>query len=699
MSRTETPREHQFRDERRRTGRRAIAVRLALAVAGLGAALAPAPAQAGTFEVSQCNELTDEGTLITGAAAGYQSSVWSSGGVASHRSGCTGSTDFLGIYHPNHRLYADETAGHGLNLPASMSGTTIEHVDASFIAEAQSPSTNEASLRVMSGGTTLEQISTGTYIAPRRYTPPVGSRNVEFYMWCSPGNGAGYCNWNGDSWTLRALTLQLEESTAPSGDASGPLLSGGNQSGLRPLDVNGSDADSGVKKIDVTLDGIGVGSFDFGSGCRIDRFSPCATSVSQAIDVDTTKVPDGSRLLRLVVTDLAGNAKTINKGYVTVENVPPPSNSSIPTVSGEKRVNRMLIGTAGTWTGDDIAYAYRWERYAENGWENIPDATQATFTTTKHETGMRLRLKVTATNVEGSTIAYSDITNAIVAPGPTDGDGDFDGDGLVNDVDADDDGDGTADPQDIAPFDPTASTPPAPATATPTSGARAGSSAGSTETPNGAGASAGASLVSTFDGSRAKRINIRYGQTRRVTGQLLTSRGAPLVAATLNVTSQVLAVGARSEAIGTVTTDVNGRFSYTIPAGPSRRITVAYKWFREASAYTHTTAVTVNVRPKIALKVNKASLRNNQAVRFTGKVLGVPRGLTRLVEIQARDGRTWRTFATVRLSKTNGSFAHTYRFRRTTRPTRYQFRVNVKADQGWPFLAGHSNTRKVAVRP
>ena len=692
MSRTESSREHHFPDEFRRGRLTRRAMRATMAVLGVGAALGPASAHAGTFTVSQCKTVG----LNPATNVSYQSALWdlTPGIVDGMASGCTGDGAAMNVWQANRRLYANEDMVNRFTLPAGMSGTTISAIDIAYQPYQQSPSTNPAFFSISAGGTSLAQHDqTGAYNTDgRRLSTPAGSRSLAFRVWCSPVNGPGYCNWTTDTYRIFGLTMTLEESVAPAGDASGALLGAGEQAGTRPLDVTGSDADSGVRRIDVTLDGVDVGGTDFAANCNLDHFSPCPTSVARSVDVDTTKVPDGSRLLRLIVTDLAGNTKTVNQGYVTVENVPPPSNSSVPTISGEKRVNRTLSSAPGAWTGAGLTYAYRWERYATNGWENIPDATQPSYTTTKHETGMRLRLKVTATNAEGSTVAYSDATNPIVAPGPTEADGDFDGDGLANDVDPDDDGDGTPDGQDAGPFDPRVGAPGA------AEAPRAIGVSPAFNTPNGQNASSAVSVSAQFSDNRSKTITTRYGQVRRITGTVVAPNGTPVVGAQLSVISETLAMGARPASAGTVTTDAAGRFSFAIPVGPSRRIDIAYKWFRESAQYTHTTSVTVNVVPQVTLKADRARLRNGQTVRFAGKVAGAPREARKVVELQARVGQSWQTFGTARL-RSNGTFAYRYRFTRTSRPTVYQFRASVKAERGWPFLSGQSRTAKVAVRP
>ena len=690
MSRSKSPQEQEIRDGRRGARPRRAAGILAASLAfGLG--IGAAPADAGTFQVSQCNTVG----LTPASPAAMHNAAWSNSGATSYIGGCTGNGDGLHVWYGNRRLAHNETANRDFHMPSAMANTTVASIRVAYTANQQTTSTNPAYWSIYAAGSLLLQrnlfngsdANNGVLL-----TTPAGTRVVQIGTYCSPANGPGYCNWTGDAYVLDGLTFNLEESAAPTGDATGVLLDAGAQAGTRPLDVTASDIDSGVRRIAVTLDGVDAGSIDLSADCRVDRFSPCPTDVAKSIDVDTTTVPDGSRLLRVVMTDLAGNSRTVNKGLITIDNVPAPSNTSAPTVSGEKRVGHTLLGTTGSWTGADLTYTYRWERYAAHGWEDIPDATSARYTTTKHETGMRLRLKVTARNAEGSTVAYSDATNPIVAPGPTDRDGDFDGDGVVNDVDGDDDGDGTPDVQDAAPFDPNLGAPggadaPRPVGAAPTF-----------NSPNGNNASSGAALSARFTDNRSRTITTRYGSVRHVTGTLVAANGAPIGGAQLQVISHTLAMGAKPVVAGTVTTDPRGRFRFAIPVGASRRVQVAYKWFREAAQYTHTTTVRVNVRPRVTVKAHRERLRNGQTVRFAGRVAGAPRDARKVVELQARVGRAWQTFGTARL-RANGTFAYRYRFTRTSRPTAYVFRASVKAERGWPFLTGQSRTEKVSVRP
>lgn len=81
----------------------------------------------------------------------------------------------------------------------------------------------------------------------------------------------------------------------------------------------------------------------------------------------------------------------------------------------------------------------------------------------------------------------------------------------------------------------------------------------------------------------------------------------------------------------------------------------------------------------VSLATSHGVVRNGRSVVFTGQVLdgGLPAPGS-LVAIQARVGRRWSTFKVVRADAL-GRFTARYRFKRTFRPARYQFRAHVAA--------------------
>jgi hypothetical protein len=91
-----------------------------------------------------------------------------------------------------------------------------------------------------------------------------------------------------------------------------------------------------------------------------------------------------------------------------------PAAGKAPHVSGLTRVGKKLSGSHGSWTYSPT-YGYQWLRCNAHGGScsTIHHATHPTYKLTSHDARHRLRLRVTATNVAGSTVAVSAATASV----------------------------------------------------------------------------------------------------------------------------------------------------------------------------------------------------------------------------------------------------------------------------------------------
>ena len=100
-----------------------------------------------------------------------------------------------------------------------------------------------------------------------------------------------------------------------------------------------------------------------------------------------------------------------------------PRNTAEPRISGAAEQGRRLSASRGTWTGGSLSYAFRWVRCGAGG--GLPDgsdcvaisgATGTTYVLTAADVGFRMRVRVTATNPDGSHTVASNPTAAVVGP-------------------------------------------------------------------------------------------------------------------------------------------------------------------------------------------------------------------------------------------------------------------------------------------
>jgi hypothetical protein len=93
-----------------------------------------------------------------------------------------------------------------------------------------------------------------------------------------------------------------------------------------------------------------------------------------------------------------------------------PSNQQPPTLTGTPEVGQRLTANAGTWSGTQpISFVYRYQRCDRNGGNCYTggSTTQRTYLVTAEDAGKTVRVRVTATNRDGSRSASSAPTAVI----------------------------------------------------------------------------------------------------------------------------------------------------------------------------------------------------------------------------------------------------------------------------------------------
>jgi hypothetical protein len=341
-----------------------------------------------------------------------------------------------------------------------------------------------------------------------------------------------------------------------------------------------------------------------------------------------------------VVVTVAGGgvSDTVWRGTIETLNAP---RGGVPTIAGSSEVGSTLTASPGSWLPLPSTIAYQWERCLGAGsCAPIAGATGASYELSQTDANAQVEVEVTAADTSGSTTAASAPSPTVVLAGS-----------LV------------------------------------ASGAANGSNACNT-----------AQLGAEIGSGATARVSL--GQRATVHGEL-DCGGTPVAGAALDL-ALAPARGSTPTAHAQVETSADGSFSYTVPPGPSRDITLTYSAYSGAAAPSAVATLALLVRPRLTLRITPRRTTNGHTIRFSGRVLGgyiAHAGLP--LEIEYREGRQWMIYTEVVASAATGRFSWRYTFERTTESITYSFRVAIPTTgvADYPYQPAVSPVSSVHVDP
>lgn len=132
----------------------------------------------------------------------------------------------------------------------------------------------------------------------------------------------------------------------------------------------------------------------------------------------------GLMALTVVAAAVAVSALVLPSGDGAAAPTVAPSNAGEPTISGRAEQGRTLTAARGAWTGTEpISYAYQWVRCGSDGGRSdggdcaiVSGATSREHRLTSADVGSRMRVRVTASNADGSQTAASNPTATVAGP-------------------------------------------------------------------------------------------------------------------------------------------------------------------------------------------------------------------------------------------------------------------------------------------
>jgi hypothetical protein len=161
-------------------------------------------------------------------------------------------------------------------------------------------------------------------VTPDEWTLPSNTTELTLADYCSnddAGNGCSFGAGENANLELLGSQLTLADSNLPSGTVTGGALAGtGTLAGTASLTYTAEDPDSGVRLVQLLLDGQPVAQKDYLPDCPYESFAACPTNVSDEIQWNTASAGNGTHELALRVTNAAGNAAIVDEHAVTINN-------------------------------------------------------------------------------------------------------------------------------------------------------------------------------------------------------------------------------------------------------------------------------------------------------------------------------------------------------------------------------------------
>jgi hypothetical protein len=116
------------------------------------------------------------------------------------------------------------------------------------------------------------------------------------------------------------------------------------------------------------------------------------------------------RQLLITIVVIAGAGALVSSALAAA-----PSNTVLPTIAGKPAVGETLTASDGTWSNSPTSFAYHWLRCngGGNSCVSVANGTQKTYTLVGADAGHTMRVRVTATNADGSSSAESAQTDPV----------------------------------------------------------------------------------------------------------------------------------------------------------------------------------------------------------------------------------------------------------------------------------------------
>lgn len=266
-----------------------------------------------------------------------------------------------------------------------------------------------------------------------------GEPNAFKYQWYRCDTAGASCQAisgeTSPSYVARAAdvdhTLEVNETASNDGGPSAPAASVHTDvvTATRPVNISPPSI-SGLAKQGATLTGY-PGSWNFEPSSYAYKWLACPENGDpcQAIAgaTDSTFTPSAAEvgdelILQVVATNPAGASLPASSAPTDPVIPPVPTNSSLPTISGNAVQGQTLNAIHGAWTNNPTSYSLQWKRCSIGvlSCQVISGETSSAYVLTAADIGARIVVTEQASNADGDGAPVTSApTGAVVAGPPT----------------------------------------------------------------------------------------------------------------------------------------------------------------------------------------------------------------------------------------------------------------------------------------
>jgi hypothetical protein len=327
----------------------------------VGMTLVPS-ASAGTYVIENCP-----------SAGNGDAGSWTVFGSPQNVKGtCSGGVgDYIGPRGGS--MSPGATAGVQIGVPAG-SGITITEAKIWWQASHQVSGADTFAIAADNDGVVGESLTPLTASQPDTFVLPSTTTELTLANYCSNDDAGAGCTFGSGENNILELygaQLTLNDRTLPSGAVTGGgLAMSATVSGTASVSYQAADTSSGVRLVQLRVDGEPVAEKDYMTRCSYTDFQACPPGVSDTVSWNTATVADGQHRVELLVEDAAQNTSVLYSGQVTVQNgaktsslgaLPGPGSASVLGSGGPNgtRASETATLRLGLRRAITRAYAHR----------------------------------------------------------------------------------------------------------------------------------------------------------------------------------------------------------------------------------------------------------------------------------------------------------------------------------------------------